>query len=201
MSKALDYIVRSLAASGVAVCHHTIAMHAAPTDWYDGVQARGELASERLRVAVGNMSGLHRFTCQLAGIPDRVMVLARSANELARRIEWLTGRECSDLRTDTEQPAVAMVRQINERPAASPTDDRYAGRPTKEGPRTCGDCEKFTAGHACRDQHTSGLALPNPRAARRCLGFTPKFNSIDQRTGPQLWPELVAKPVAWHRTN
>lgn len=171
-------------------------MEASPTDWYDGVQARGELASERLRVAVESMPGVHRFTCELGGIPGRVTVFARSPDLLARRIEWITGRACADLRLDMPRFPVPMVRQIEDRPALPATDDRYAGRITIEGARTCGACENYTAGHTCRNQAASGLASPNAGNARRCLGFAPKFDATDRRTGVQLWPELIENTAA-----
>ena len=61
--------------------------------------------------------------------------------------------------------------------------------------RTCGECDWLSPSRACvliiRGM-MDGQAWPLVNQPRQCLGFMPLKESYDNRTGRELWPELVA---------
>ena len=189
-SKAQTYIVDALAASGLAVVHHEAAAIVRPGYWLDGIEARGDLASSSTRVFIGSMPGVRQFVAELPGISGEVPVLARSADQLATRIEWVTGLACTKLRTK-ESARVQDAGPVVPRKAPTDSNDRHAGVVTAEQGRTCSSCDRLTVAGLCSVPAESGLSNPAQRSVRRCLGYTPIWGADDVRAGRQLWPELA----------
>ena len=98
---------------------------------------------------------------------------------------------------------VAAARAAPEAPRAyHPAPDIRAGKdyglPTAESPRSCDSCVNLTATQTCfaaargKLDFVSGSYRPYIHALRRCIGYQPKFDLCDDRTGRDLWPEIVA---------
>lgn len=187
MNFAEKYVTESLAACGLAVISGQVAATLRPDLWRAGTEAGVDLA----RLKVSNRQGVARYSVQFEGLNRPVEVLARSADRLALRLEWVTGFRATDI--DVVEPPQG-TRPKPAPPAAKPDPraDRYPGVVTKEEGRQCGSCKHFTAGGLCKASQVSGIERPHGGTRRRCLGFTPLFEDRDQRSGLQLWPELVA---------
>jgi len=61
----------------------------------------------------------------------------------------------------------------------------------EESLRRCATCNHLSSANTCIDATKSGVPLPKVDAPRRCVAYVPKWEEQDQRTGLQLWPELV----------
>lgn len=191
MNSAEKYVAESLAASGLAVISGPIAASLRPDLWRAGTEAGMDLA----RLKVANRPGVARYSVQFEGLNRPVEVLARSADRLALRLEWLTGYRATDIDL-VELPQGSRPKPAPPAAKPDPSADRYLGVATKEEGRQCGDCEHFTAGRTCMASEVSGIERPHGGTRRRCLGFTPTFQNQDQRNGRQLWPELQSQPTS-----
>lgn len=223
MNRAFEYAAQSLAHTGFAILDGQIAAELRPDCWHDTLTARGDVADTRSRTRLCALPGVESFRVRLDGIDGPVAVLTRSRIRLAERIEIVTGRHCEmvDERPGaptawakvqakaTQVPAdcagghsggsTAMAPAVRRIPQV--TGDLWAGVATNEGPRTCGECERFTQGGTCLAAAESGVVAPNPRSPRRCVAFTPVSESLDGRNGRQLWPEVQRHDGAPAATN
>lgn len=186
MNQAEKYLIESLAGSGIAILSGFAARMLRPDLIEPGFEPRvlesGRLMQLRTRIP--------RFSVRFEGRPDSVDVLARSGESLKARIEWLTGLSVTSIEAAIAESSeqVILPREIV---ATDPSGDRYVGIRTNEPGRKCAECANYTAGFACTAQAVSGVQRPHGGVNRRCLGFTPLFDSYDSRSGSQLWPELL----------
>lgn len=185
------FLIDCLAASGFAILHPVVAVEMRPDLWDALGAEQALLVSQRVRIAMKAMGGLRRCHVRLEGISGEVELATRSMAEIEKRVEFVTGRSCTVLRAADASPLKTSHVVIR---AIEASDDRFHGRVTVEGPRTCGDCDRFSAGSTCMSAAVSGIERPVRGAQRRCLAYQPKYAANDQRTGVQLWPELVPAP-------
>lgn len=190
-TKANLYLDQQLAASGFAIQDSVIACTLRGDLWTSGMEASADFAPSRFRLK--DRPGVRRFSAVFKGRESRpVVVLARNADHLAMRIEWVTGLTVLDLYEEATGHQAPTGSELHLKPRQEVSDDVHAGVLTKEPGRTCGDCEHITAGGRCKAYPASGIERPVQRALRRCVTFAPLFESMDSRTGRQLWPELTA---------
>lgn len=198
-----DFITQQLAATGWAPIDHEMAKLLCP----DVGSAFRDFAVDQRNPEslVKVFPGTRLYQAQVEGF-GTVTVLARSALFLAERIQFLGFMATEviefDAKTSIARPDVAA------KPAHG-TSDRialvYANLITKEPPRPCNRCGRMSSGQTClaalrgeitgapRDYH------PDINVPRICLSFCPPHGTHDDRTGRQLWPEIVAvveKPKA-----
>jgi hypothetical protein len=190
-TKANIYIDQSLAACGFAVLDSTIACTLRPDLWHSGMEAAGDF-SPRFFQPSGRV-GVTRYKGFFEGREDRpIEILARSSDRLALRVEWVTGAKLTDLYEVVASPVGTPVTPTVPRSRATQiAGDLYQGVETKESARSCGECEHLSVAGRCLRAQESSLEWPQQNALRRCLAFTPKFDSRDSRSGLQLWPEIV----------
>lgn len=193
MSKFNQYLHQSLAATGFCILDSSLACTLRPDLWGNGLECAGDFGA-KMKAGLTPPQGAEPYLLRLKGAGQDLTLFARSPLLLAQRIEWTTGREVSELvplaqlHGDLGPGAVA-------RPDRAPADDRgdqYGGIVTHEPGRTCSDCDHTSTTGSCRKPEVSGIDRPLLRAERRCPAFKPYFDSLDQRTGRQLWPELEA---------
>lgn len=191
MSSKIDtYISQQLGASGFAVLDSSIAFALRGDLWSSGVEAGADFAPSRFRPR--DRTGVRRFSAVFKGRESRpVVVLARNADHLGLRLEWIVGLQVIDLYEEESGLQAPTGSELHLKPRQEVSDDVHAGVLTKEPGRTCGDCEHITAGGRCKAFPASGIERPAQRALRRCVTFAPHFESMDSRTGRQLWPELT----------
>lgn len=97
-----QYAHQSLAGSGFAVMSSEIAWQLRPDLWASA-QDCGFGFNPRLEIA-----GTQRMTVRLAGMDKPILVLTRSADQLAQRIEWVTGYKVESLEAESiPKPAPA----------------------------------------------------------------------------------------------
>lgn len=190
MSRVEQYTIQGLAHAGFVILDSQTAVTLREDLWgrNGGMEAAFDFG--RATNFLNGIQGVRRFTARIKGRRD-CQVLARGVAHLAQRIEWVTGLQVLELWPDSETEG---QRPASERPMEAPPaafEDRWHGIHTKQPARTCSECSHFTAGHACNKANESGEERPAARALRRCLSFTPMFESLDNRTGRQLWPELI----------
>lgn len=184
------YIDDSLASTGFVVLNSQVAYTMRSDLWSGGMECGADFGSNTWRNRLGYIQGLKRFHVRIAGIPGLVDVYSRSADSLARRLEWITGFEIENLYEEQELAGELIPEPTPERPR-NVAEDRYKGIVTAEPARSCSSCDCLTAGHACRKAPETGIAHPAANIRRLCLGYTPMFDASDMRKGPQIWPELV----------
>jgi hypothetical protein len=66
---------------------------------------------------------------------------------------------------------------------------RLSQSPTQAATRTCAECQKLSAAGTCIAKAQPGRM--ELYASRCCVGFHPFWGSRDERTGRELWPELL----------
>ncbi|RUP35577.1 MAG: hypothetical protein EKK45_00805 [Curvibacter sp.] len=190
MTRPLTFAQQALAHTGLVILSARFAIEQRPDLWADGLACAAEFGQAMARNSFANLPGI-RFKAALDDQSTPVIVVARSADQLAARIEWLTGRKVISLEA-TVSPPQAVVAP----PAPSaPPEDRHHGVVTRESSVTCSDCSAFTAGHSCSSAVQSGTEHPAANVPRRCLAFAPHWDAVDKRCGAERWPELVARPV------
>lgn len=190
-TKANLYLDQQLAASGFAIQDSVIACTLRGDLWTSGMEASADFAPSRFRLK--DRPGVRQFIAVFKGRESRpVVVLARNSDHLALRIEWVTGLTVLDLYEEATGQQVPTGSELHHKPLQEVSDDVHAGVLTKEPGRTCGDCENITVGGRCKGYPASGIERPVQGTLRRCVAFTPKYDSVDSRTGRQLWPELTA---------
>jgi hypothetical protein len=193
MSKPLTFAQQSMAASGIAIWSSEIAYKMRPDMWSGPMDCAGDFGTRYSKSLAENylVDECHAAIVTFEGIGYPVRVIARSSDQLAMRLEWLTGRKV--LKMLVHSPVIRQEPKADsQRETAPPKNgDRFAGVLTKEPGRTCAGCDHFTPGHSCRRSDASGIAVPNVNVVRRCPAFVPLFENLDSRSGAQLWPELV----------
>jgi len=183
--RAFIYAAQALGHAGFAILDWTVALRLRPDLFDSGIEAsavNGPAWRLRLRPA-----GVLRLRVDIGEQKD-VEVWAFSETRLAERIAEVTGFTVGEVRLAETKPAPAP------QPAASgpdPAGDRYVGVATARPGRTCSQCERYMASHACGVPEASGIARPAARVPRRCLAFEPLWDDTDRRDGRALWPELL----------
>jgi len=185
-----SYVHQALAGSGLAILDSQIMAKLRPDLWgaNGGLEAAWEV--NKFGDNLGTLGALRQFVVRIQGRDREVMVVARSSEYLAMRIEWILGEFVLDvLEITSAAPQVTATPAVPRTSSAS--IDRYPGVFTKEPGRRCGECDHLTAGHACRKSAQSGMEHPPGNVTHRCLEFKAKWDSLDKRDGCELWPELV----------
>lgn len=191
-TKANKYIIESLAATGFAIIDSTIACTLRPDLWTHGMEAAGDFSPRFFRPI--QPLGAREFTVLLEGRDKRLTMLARSDMDLAYRVEAVTGIRVLGLfeKKGALDPSALAKPALPTRDEDLPNGDRFKGVTTAEPGRKCHECAQRSVAGKCLNVAASGIEWPVLRVSRRCLGFKPHYESLDSRTGPQLWPELVA---------
>lgn len=184
------YVHQSLAGSGLAILDSQIMAKLRPDLWgaNGGLEAAWEV--NKFGDNLGTLGDLRQFVVRIQGRDREVVVVARSSEYLAMRIEWIVGESVLDVLEIASAAPRAPVPPTAPR-TSSAGIDRYPGVFTKEPGRRCGECDHITAGHACRKSAETGMEYPPGNVPHRCLAFKPKWDALDMRDGRQLWPELV----------
>lgn len=199
MSKAIQYVHQSLAATGFVVLDSVMAWMLRPDLWASGMDCAQDFF--RIYHQTNSIANVARMSIRLPGQDRSVLVLARSTDRLAERIGLILGTTVELLESEQATAARAAPEAIAPR-AEHPASDIRAGKDyglaTAESPRTCDSCDNLTATQACyaaargKLDFVSGSYRPYIHALRRCLGYQPKFDLCDARNGHDLWPEIVA---------
>lgn len=196
MSKAMTYVYASLGSTGFCVIHSRVAYRLMPDSWADAIDAGYDLSNKSLPAKLSSVLGCTSYLARFEGIGGPLIkVLARSSDQLAQRIEWVTGFKVRQLILEKDMagerdPAVIPERKTY-KGESEEGGDLHAGVITAEPGRTCNDCEWGLAGVGCRKSEESKIRYPALNEPRRCIAFRPVFESRDGRIGAQLWPELV----------
>lgn len=205
MNKAHNYFATALSGCGFVIVDGQIAAEQRPDLFHTGIEAGGTF-DDQARRAIASWPGLVRCTLRLAGIERPLLLYVRWADEnLARRVEEIVGRHVVSIAVlegapfaAARDPAAGAGRRASRGGTwrAESTPAKKAA--TLEPPRSqlCASCERLTAGGTCMASEKSGQARPQVAEARRCVAFQPIFQSLDSRTGAQLWPELLAAQPA-----
>lgn len=189
MTRALNFAQQALAHAGFAVLNARLAVEMRPDLWADGLTCAAEFGQAMARNSFANLPGI-RLKVVLQDQSNAVTVVARSVDQLAARIEWLTGRKVVSM-----ELAVTQSQAVVTPPAPqAQQEDRHHGVFTRESGVTCSDCSAFTAAHSCLSADQSGTAHPAANVERRCLAFVPLWDAADLRNGAARWPELLANP-------
>lgn len=184
--RAVSYVAQSIGFTGLALLDWHVALRQRPDLFGSGVEA-SSVAAHGWRTRYRRPPGMRTGRADMGDLVG-VEVWALSDRRLAERIEEVTGLTVHRLVLDP----VAKPTPAPARAGHDPAGDRHAGLVTKQPGRACQDCERFTAAHLCSTSAASGIERPSPRALRRCVAFTPLWDSLDKRDGRALWPELVA---------
>ena len=99
MFKANNYAHQCLASSGLAVMDSRIAWQLRPDLWSTG----HDCACDRWTTTTAD--GATRYTVHMDGL-GAVHVLARSRDQLEQRLEWITGRNVTDVSPFQEKPVL-----------------------------------------------------------------------------------------------
>jgi hypothetical protein len=199
MSNAKRYVIESLAATGFAILRGSIAFRLRPDLWATGSDAGYDFIPATLTNRLSGIEGVQTFLTRFKEIDEGsrfITVLARSGDDLARRIHLITGFTPELLIPESQMEGQVDLDAIPSRKvfnAATVSDDVHAGVVTKEPGRQCNGCEWMTAGLGCTNSDESGIKYPTLNLLRRCRGYRPTFESYDQRVGATLWPELFVK--------
>jgi hypothetical protein len=191
MIKFYEYLHSSLASAGLVVVDSHLAVRLRPDLWPDARQCSGDFSLARKR-GFTKPSDAPEYLLRLAGVDHDLQLLARHPHGLLERVQWITGLDVITLVPQSDMQGVVMPLDIQPKPATAQRGDVHAGLATKEPARTCSDCNWLSAGGKCNAADESGIQLPLAREPRRCKAFRPHFESIDARTGTQIWPELWA---------
>lgn len=161
-----NYLYTSLSCAGFVLLDAELACGMRPDLWgaNGGMEASYEMHRPHNANKINAIPG-QRFLLRLKGHGRDIEVIARSADQLDRRIEWCTGMKVLDLIDQAELEGVSAMPDAEQvRPRATRgSTDLFAGVVTAEGPRTCSVCENFTAGL---------WRLPSPHRSQRDGWFT-----------------------------
>lgn len=190
MSRVEQYTTQGLAHAGFVILDPQWAVTLRPDLWgrNGGMEASYDFG--KAVNFLGGINNVRRFTLRIKGRRDCI-VLARGVAHLAQRIEWVTGEAVQELHQEADEGGLIPTQPEPVARASAFSDDKWQGIATKEQGRSCSGCANLTAGHQCSKAAESGIQAPAANVPRRCLAFTPPFEAIDNRTGRQLWPELI----------
>lgn len=197
MSNAQKYIAESLGSCGFAVLRGQIAYTQRPDLWATGSDASYDFQDKQLNNRLGTVIGCKTYLARFEGIDGPLIkVLARSEDQLAQRLEWVTGFRPKLLIHESEMQGQRDESNIPPRKnlsmgASTEGGDLYQDLVTAEPGRRCTECE-WSRGRGCGNSDESGINWPALNAPRRCIAFRPVFSSNDGRLGTVLWPELAA---------
>lgn len=200
MSNATRFITESLGACGFAVLRGQVAYIQRPDFWAHGMDASSDFADKALPAKLNTFIGCKVYFARFAEFESGlVKVLARSDDDLARRIKQITGFTTTQLFLASElegelDPADVPPRKVISEPNPE-GGDVHVGVTTKEGPRICAECEWLTIGRGCSKSAESSIQYPAPNVPRRCKAYRPQFENMDGRNGFVLWPELFQKSI------
>lgn len=181
MSKVQNYITQSLAAAGFAVINGSVAFELRPDIFASAQEAYRYFIGGAGDVVARFFPGSLTLEATIEGITDDVTIITKSADQLAERIGWITGRKVSNLTKAGEGKAKA---------AQMGTIAKVV--PLQEVTRACGECYHHRGGVPCVK---TGERVQAPNARRQCREFEPASNISDRRNGKELWPELLAEPT------
>ena len=190
-TKFKQYLHQSMAATGFCIVNGGIAASLRPDLWPNGSECSGDFMAAK-KHGFDAPHGAQAYLLRIKGYSTDLHLFARNPDQLAQRIEWITGRQVleaipiRELQGEPDAPIAASA------PARPSNGDLYEGVTTAEAGRTCTSCEHASAGHACKQPEHSGIAEPSMGVLRRCTAYKPHYHAIDGRNGAALWPELVA---------
>jgi hypothetical protein len=191
MSNAKKYVIESLGSTGFAVLRGQVAYTQRPDLWATASDCTYDFADKSLSNKLGELHGCTEFLVRFHGIESGLIrVLARSSDQLAQRIEWVTGYKVRQLALASELVGTIDPNDIAPRKISARTGDIHADVVTAQPGRTCSACEWFTSASSCSNAKESGILHPAANIMRRCKAYRPEFKNMDGRTGTQLWPEL-----------
>ncbi len=195
MSNAQKFIAESLGACGFAVLRGQIAYTQRQDLWATASDATFDSLLKNLNNRMGTVIGCQTYLARFPGIDGLVKVLARSPDQLAQRIQWVTGFAPSLLIHENEMAGERDLDSIPPRKnlalgASTEGGDLYPDLVTAEPGRKCTECE-WSRGRGCGNSEESGILWPALNEPRRCIAFRPVFSSNDGRLGVHLWPELA----------
>lgn len=194
MNKFSEYVSQSMAATGFCVIDSVIAFKLRQDIWLDARQCSGDFALARKR-GFSTPAGAAEYLLRLDGVDHDLQVFSRNAHGLKERLEWIVGLSVAALVPQSDLQGVVMPLDIQPKPATAQRGDVHAGLATKEGPRTCSECNWLSQTGRCLASDESGIEQPLQKEPRRCRAFRPHFESLDAQTGAQLWPELFIKEI------
>lgn len=199
-TKVLLYVHQSLAASGFAVIASPVAATLRPDLWTSGMECVSDFSSVDAKNKLGYIVGVQRLTARLAGIDRPVLVLTRSTDQLAQRMEWVTGFKVEQIEVEVKATTAETGREVTAARRINPHAVQEIH--TKEAPRPCTECANLI-NEVClavvRGEVPTQPASRNQ--PRTCLAYIPNYyltsgEHRDHRAGAELWPELLAKVQA-----
>lgn len=200
-TKVMLYAHQSLAASGFAVIASSVAATLRPDLWTLGMECVSDFSSVDAKNKLGYIVGVQRLTARLAGIDRPVLVLTRSTDQLAQRMEWVTGFKVEQIEVEAKATATVTGREVTATRRINPLS-AVQDIQTKEAPRPCTECENLNNEICLAVMRGEVPTQPTARnQPRLCLAYTPGHyltsgEHRDYRTGKELWPELLAKVQA-----
>lgn len=200
-TKVMLYAHQSLAASGFAVIASPVAATLRPDLWTSGMECVSDFSSVDAKNKLGYIVGVQRLTARLAGIDRPVLVLTRSTDQLAQRLEWVTGFKVEQIEAEAKATAAETGREVT---AARRNNPLFAAQEiqTQEAPRPCSECGNWNNEICLAVMRGEVPTQPAARnRPRLCLAYIPGHyltsgDHRDYRTGAELWPELLAKVQA-----
>lgn len=191
MSFLVRYINESLATTGLCIFDPQLAGVMRPDLWPSQVEARFDFSSRYGQAVATSFVQAGSKTChaQVDSV-GRVKVFFRSLDQLAQRIEWLTGFKVASIDTDGSPVTLVPPVQTEALQRRNP-GDVYAELTTKQPGRTCGACENYSSASSCIEHVRSGIQHPAANVLRRCPAFQPLHTEADSRNGLALWPEIA----------
>lgn len=192
MSFLVRYINESLATTGLCIFDPQLAGVLRPDLWPSQVEAMFDFSSRYGQAVATSYVQAGSKTCQAQAQVDgvgRVKVFCRSLDQLAQRIEWLTGFKVASIDTTGTPEPLAPPIQTEALQRHNP-GDVHAEVTTKETGRSCGTCENLSSASSCIRRQQSGIEYPGANVLRRCPAYQPLHTEADGRNGLVLWPEL-----------
>lgn len=190
-TKFKQYLHQSMAATGFCIVNGGIAASLRPDLWPNGNECSGDFMAAK-KHGFDAPHGAQAYLLRVKGHSTDLHLLARNHDQLAQRIEWVTGKEVQEVIPMRDLQGVPDAPATDQEAARPSNGDLYEGVTTAEAGRTCASCEHASAGHTCKQPERSGIAEPSMGVLRRCPAFQPHYHAIDRRNGAALWPELVS---------
>ena len=196
MTTARDFITRQLSATGWAPINHDMAVILCP----DVINSHRDFAVDQrnpeslLKV----FPGTRLYRAKVEGF-GTVPVLARSALFLAERMQFLGFMATEVVEFDAGMSAPRL--DVVAKPTPGTGDKLallHADVVTKEPPRSCKRCGRLSSSQTCLAALRGEIEgaprdyAPDVAWPRRCLSYTPPYGTHDDRSGQELWPEVVA---------
>ncbi|WOP14588.1 hypothetical protein [Ottowia sp. SB7-C50] len=112
MSKAVTYVNQQMAACGFAVLSGEIAATLRPDMFSSGADAGYEFSQASQRNAFANLPRAMRMIVKFEEMFRPLVVVTRSQDDLARRIEHVTGLKVLGLTRELPEPAAAAAPSV-----------------------------------------------------------------------------------------